>query len=326
MKLCMVIPCYNEEEVLLETAARLTEKYNNLILSNKISNDSRIVFVDDGSKDQTWAIISRLSKENEYFEGLKLSRNRGHQNALLAGLLTVKDEFDAVISMDADLQDDINAIDKMVESHLEGNDIVYGVRSNRKKDSFFKRTTAHVFYKVMKWLGAETVYNHADFRLMSRRALNALADFPEVNLFLRGMVPLIGFKSDTVYYNRDRRFAGESKYPLRKMLSFAFEGITSLSIRPIDLIIRLGILICTVGLGILIYSLVQHFLGHTTVGWTSLMASIWTLGGIQLSAIGVIGKYIGKMYLETKHRPRFIVEENTMNDQINIKDSSLRSE
>ncbi len=312
MKLCMVIPCYNEDEVLLETAARLNEKYNNLILSNKISNDSRIVFVDDGSKDQTWSIISRLSTENEYFEGLKLSRNRGHQNALLAGLLTVKDEFDAVISMDADLQDDINAIDKMVDSYLDGNDVVYGVRSNRKKDSFFKRTTAHGFYKVMKWLGAETVYNHADFRLMSRRALDALADFPEVNLFLRGMVPLIGFKSDTVYYERDRRFAGESKYPFRKMLSFAFEGITSLSIRPIDLIIRLGILICTIGLGILIYSLVQHFLGHTTAGWTSLMASIWTLGGIQLSAIGVIGKYIGKMYLETKHRPRFIIEENTM--------------
>ncbi len=314
MKLCMVIPCYNEEEVLLETAARLNEKYKNLICENKISNDSKIVFVDDGSKDQTWDIISRLSKENEYFEGLKLSRNRGHQNALLAGLMTVKDEFDAVISMDADLQDDINAIDKMVDSYHEGNDVVYGVRSNRKKDSFFKRTTAHGFYKVMKWLGAETVYNHADFRLMSRRALDALAEFPEVNLFLRGMVPLIGFKSDTVYYERDRRFAGESKYPFRKMLSFAFEGITSLSIRPIDLIIRLGILICTVGLGILIYALVQHFLGHTTAGWTSLMASIWTLGGIQLSAIGVIGKYIGKMYLETKHRPRFIIEENTMNN------------
>ena len=312
MKLCMVIPCYNEEEVLLETATRLNKKYTNLISANKISSDSRIVFVDDGSKDQTWAIISRLTRENEYFEGLKLSRNRGHQNALLAGLMTVKNDFDAVISMDADLQDDINAIDKMVDSYLDGNDVVYGVRSNRKKDSFFKRTTAHGFYKLMKWLGAETVYNHADFRLMSRRALDALAEFPEVNLFLRGMVPLIGFKSDTVYYERDRRFAGKSKYPFRKMLSFAFEGITSLSIRPIDLIIRLGILICTVGLGILIYSLVQHFLGHTTAGWTSLMASIWTLGGIQLSAIGVIGKYIGKMYLETKRRPRFIIEENTM--------------
>ena len=314
MKLCMVIPCYNEEEVLLETAARLSEKYDKLIFDGKISSDSRIVFVDDGSKDQTWAIISRLSKENVYFEGLKLSRNRGHQNALLAGLLTVKDKFDAVISMDADLQDDINAIDKMIESYSDGNDIVYGVRSSRRKDSCFKRWTAQGFYKVMKWMGAETVYNHADFRLMSRRALDALAEFSEVNLFLRGMVPLIGFKSDTVYYERSKRFAGKSKYPFRKMLSFAFEGITSLSIRPIDLIIRLGILLCAVGVGILIYALIQHFLGHTTAGWTSLMASIWTLGGIQLSAIGVIGKYIGKIYLETKHRPRYIIEKNTMDE------------
>ena len=314
MKLCMVIPCYNEEEVLLETAARLSEKYDKLIFDGKISSDSRIVFVDDGSKDQTWAIISRLSKENVYFEGLKLSRNRGHQNALLAGLLTVKDKFDAVISMDADLQDDINAIDKMIESYCDGNDIVYGVRSSRRKDSCFKRWTAQGFYKVMKWMGAETVYNHADFRLMSRRALDALAEFTEVNLFLRGMVPLIGFKSDTVYYERSKRFAGKSKYPFRKMLSFAFEGITSLSIRPIDLIIRLGILLCAVGVGILIYALIQHFLGHTTAGWTSLMASIWTLGGIQLSAIGVIGKYIGKIYLETKHRPRYIIEKNTMDE------------
>lgn len=314
MKLCMVIPCYNEEEVLLETAARLSEKYDKLIFDGKISSDSRIVFVDDGSKDQTWAIISRLSKENVYFEGLKLSRNRGHQNALLAGLLTVKDKFDAVISMDADLQDDINAIDKMIESYCDGNDIVYGVRSSRKKDSCFKRWTAQGFYKVMKWMGAETVYNHADFRLMSRRALDALAEFSEVNLFLRGMVPLIGFKSDAVYYERSKRFAGKSKYPFRKMMSFAFEGITSLSIRPIDLIIRLGILLCAVGVGILIYALIQHFLGHTTAGWTSLMASIWTLGGIQLSAIGVIGKYIGKIYLETKHRPRYIIEKNTMDE------------
>ncbi len=314
MKLCMVIPCYNEEEVLLETAARLSEKYDKLIFDGKISGDSRIAFVDDGSKDQTWAIISRLAKENAFFEGIKLSRNRGHQNALLAGLMTVKDKFDAVISMDADLQDDINAIDKMIDSYSDGNDIVYGVRSNRKKDSCFKRWTAQFFYKIMKWMGAETVYNHADFRLMSRRALDALAEFEEVNLFLRGMVPLIGFKSDTVYYERSKRFAGKSKYPLRKMISFAFEGITSLSIRPIDLIIRLGILLCIVGVGILVYALVQHFLHNTTAGWTSLMASIWTLGGIQLSAIGVIGKYIGKIYLETKHRPRFIIEKNTMDE------------
>lgn len=312
MKLCMIIPCYNEQEVLCETAKRLLNKYQHLIFDGKISGDSRIVFVDDGSKDKTWEIIVRLSLENELFEGIKLSRNRGHQNALLGGLMTVKDDFDAVISMDADLQDDINAIDKMLESYNNGNDIVYGVRSTRKKDSFFKRSTAHFFYKVMQWLGAETVYNHADYRLMSRRALQALSEFSEVNLFLRGMVPLIGFKSDTVYYERDRRFAGNSKYPFRKMLSFAFEGITSLSIRPIDLIIRLGIILCAIGAGILIYSLVRHFMGHTIQGWTSLMASIWVIGGIQLSAIGVIGKYIGKMYLETKHRPRFIIEENTM--------------
>ncbi|MBO5747208.1 MAG: glycosyltransferase family 2 protein [Clostridia bacterium] len=312
MKLCTVIPCYNEEEVLLETATRLLEKYNKLTFDGVISHDSRIVFVDDGSKDKTWEIITRLSLENEFFEGIKLSRNRGHQNALLAGLMTVKANFDACISMDADLQDDIHAIDKMIESYKKGNDVVYGVRSNRKKDSFFKRTTAQGFYKVMKWLGAETVYNHADYRLMSRRALEALADFGEVNLFLRGLVPLIGFKSDVVYYERDRRYAGKSKYPFRKMLSFAFEGITSLSIRPIDLIIRLGIILCAVGFVILVYSLVQHFLDNTTAGWTSLMASIWVIGGIQLSAIGVIGKYIGKMYLETKHRPRYIIEENTM--------------
>ena len=216
MKLCMVIPCYNEEEVLLETAARLSEKYDKLIFDGKISSDSRIVFVDDGSKDQTWAIISRLSKENVYFEGLKLSRNRGHQNALLAGLLTVKDKFDAVISMDADLQDDINAIDKMIESYCDGNDIVYGVRSSRRKDSCFKRWTAQGFYKVMKWMGAETVYNHADFRLMSRRALDALAEFSEVNLFLRGMVPLIGFKSDTVYYERSSALQAKANTPSEK--------------------------------------------------------------------------------------------------------------
>lgn len=315
MKLCIVVPCYNEEEVLNETASRLKLKYETLISGGQISADSRIAFVDDGSKDKTWEIISALHEKDSCFEGIKLSRNRGHQNALLAGLMTVKDSFDAVISMDADLQDDINAVDKMVESCKKGNDIVYGVRSSRKKDSVFKRSTAHLFYKVMKWMGAETVYNHADYRLMSRRALDALQDFEEVNLFLRGMIPLIGFKSDTVYYERGERFAGESKYPFHKMLHFAFEGITSLSIRPIDLIIRLGLLLSVFGIAILIYALVQHFLGQTTAGWTSLMASIWVLGGLQLLAIGVIGKYIGKIYLETKHRPRYIIEENTFTNE-----------
>lgn len=312
MKLCMIIPCYNEEEVLPETAKRLTLKYDSLIQSGAISADSKITLVDDGSKDKTWEIIDNLSKESNYFEGIKLSHNRGHQNALLAGLMTVKDGFDAVISMDADLQDDIDAIDKMVESYKHGNDVVYGVRASRKKDSFFKRFSAQCFYKLMKLMGAETVYNHADFRLLSRRALDSLADFSEVNLFLRGIIPMIGFPSDIVYYERSERFAGKSKYPLKKMLSFAFEGITSLSIKPINIIIRLGLLFSVLGVAILIYALIQHFLNNTTAGWTSLMASIWVLGGLQLSAIGIIGKYIGKIYLETKHRPRYIIEKTTI--------------
>lgn len=308
MKLAIVVPCYNEQEVLKETAKRLKEKLE--ALKDDISPDSKIFFVDDGSTDSTWEIIKELSLE-PCFEGIKLSRNRGHQNALLAGLMTVKSDFDAVISMDADLQDDIDAIDKMIASYAQGNDIVYGVRSSRKKDTFFKRTTAVCFYKLMRLLGAETVYNHADYRLMSRRALQALAEFDEVNLFLRGLIPMIGFKSDIVYYERGERFAGKSKYPLRKMLSFASEGITSLSIKPIKLILRLGALFCVFGFGIFLYALIQHFLGHTTAGWTSLMASIWVVGGMQMVSIGVIGKYIGKIYLETKHRPKYIIEENT---------------
>ena len=312
MKLCMIIPCYNEEEVLPETAKRLTLKYDSLIQSKAISADSKIALVDDGSKDKTWEIIDNLSKESNYFEGIKLSHNRGHQNALLAGLMTVKDGFDAVISMDADLQDDIDAIDKMVESYKHGNDVVYGVRASRKKDSFFKRFSAQCFYKLMKLMGAETVYTHADFRLLSRRALDSLAAFSEVNLILRGIIPMIGFPSDIVYYERSERFAGKSKYPLKKMLSFAFEGITSLSIKPINIIIRLGLLFSVLGVAILIYALIQHFLNNTTAGWTSLMASIWVLGGLQLSAIGIIGKYIGKIYLETKHRPRYIIEKTTI--------------
>lgn len=315
MKLYTVIPCYNEEEVLNETASRLKAKYQALISSGTISQDSKIVFADDGSKDKTWEIISDLHIGDPVFEGIKLSRNRGHQNALLAGLMTVKDRCDVCISMDADLQDDIDAVDKMLERYASGCDIVYGVRSSRHEDSVFKRSTAHFFYKIMKWMGAETVYNHADYRLMSRRALDALSEFSEVNLFLRGLVPLIGFKSDTVYYERSRRFAGTSKYPLKKMLSFAFEGITSLSIRPIDLIIRIGILLSIFGVAMLVYALVQHFLNHTTAGWTSLMASIWVIGGLQISSIGVIGKYVGKIYLETKHRPRYIIEQSTLDEK-----------
>lgn len=309
MKLYLVIPCYNEEEVLPETAKRLEEKLRALIDGGKISPDSRAVFVNDGSRDGTWGLIEKLHRENPLFLGIKLSRNRGHQNALLAGLMTVRSECDAVISMDADLQDDINAIDAMIEKYNEGYDVVYGVRSSRRRDSFFKRTTAQGFYRLMRAMGVETVYNHADYRLMSARALAGLSEFGEVNLFLRGIVPLVGFKSTTVSYERGERFAGKSKYPLKKMLAFAFEGITSLSVKPIRLISSLGVLIFLVSLGILAYSLVRHFCGYTVNGWTSLSVSIWALGGIQLLAIGVIGEYVGKIYLETKHRPVFIVEE-----------------
>ena len=314
MKLYLVVPCYNEEEVLPETSKRLLEKMSSLMEKGLISADSRVIFVNDGSKDKTWEIITDLHKQNKLFGGICLSRNRGHQNALLAGLMTVKDECDAVISMDADLQDDINAIDEMVEKYNEGYDVVYGVRSSRKKDTFFKRTTAQGFYKLMKAMGVETVYNHADYRLMSRRALDGLAEFKEVNLFLRGMVPLVGFRHATVTYERGERFAGESKYPLKKMLAFAFEGITSLSIKPIRLICTLGVLIFCVSIGMRIYSLIRHFMGHTIAGWASLAVSIWALGGIQLLAIGVIGEYIGKIYLESKQRPRFLISDYLNDD------------
>lgn len=309
MTLYLVIPCYNEEEVLPETAKRLKEKFDDFIAKEKISDSSRIVFVDDGSKDKTWNIIEELHAENKIFRGIKLSRNRGHQNALLAGLMTVKDECDAAISLDADLQDDINAIDKMLDEYEEGYEVVYGVRSSRKKDSFFKRTTAQGFYKLMKVMGVETVYNHADYRLMSNRALDALSEFSEVNLFLRGIVPMVGFKSTSVTYERGERFAGKSKYPLKKMLSFAFEGITSMSVRPIRLICTLGLFLFFISIGILIYSLIRHFTGYTVSGWTFLNMSIWALGGLQLLAIGIIGEYIGKIYLETKQRPKYIVDK-----------------
>ena len=307
--LYMVIPCYNEEEVLPETSRRLNEKYDALIGSGAISPDSRVVFVNDGSKDRTWEIIQSLHRENPRFSGVDLTRNRGHQNALLAGLMTVKDLCDAAISMDADLQDDINAIDEMVQKFKEGNDIVYGVRSSRETDTFFKRTTAQGFYKVMDHLGVKTVYNHADFRLMSRRALEGLSEYREVNLFLRGIVPLIGYKSDVVYYERAERFAGESKYPLKKMLSFAGEGITSFSTKPMKMITWLGVTVLLVSIVMLIWSIVGFFLGTTEPGWASLMVSIWAIGGLLLLSVGIVGEYIGKIYLETKHRPRFRVRE-----------------
>lgn len=314
MKLYLVIPCYNEEEVLPETSKRLREKYTALMSAGKIDADSKIVFVNDGSKDRTWEMICDLHKTDPVFRGICLSRNKGHQNALMAGLMTVKGECDAAISMDADLQDDINAIDEMVDRYLEGYEVVYGVRSSRKKDTFFKRTTAQGFYKVMRAMGVETVYNHADYRLMSRRALEALSEFDEVNLFLRGIVPLVGFKSTEVTYERGERFAGESKYPLKKMLAFATEGITSMSIKPIRLITTLGFLVFLFSIGVLIYSIIRKFTGYTVPGWAFLAVSIWALGGIQLLAIGVIGEYIGKIYLETKHRPKFIVAEYLNDD------------
>ena len=314
MKLYLVIPCYNEEEVLPETSKRLKEKYTALMNEGKIDTDSKIVFVNDGSKDRTWEMIRELHESDPVFRGICLSRNKGHQNALMAGLMTVKSECDAAISMDADLQDDIDAIDEMVDRYREGYEVVYGVRSSRKKDTFFKRTTAQGFYKVMRAMGVETVYNHADYRLMSRRALEALSEFDEVNLFLRGIVPLVGFKSTEVTYERGERFAGESKYPLKKMLAFATEGITSMSIKPIRLITTLGFLVFLFSIGVLIYSIIRKFTGYTVPGWAFLAVSIWALGGVQLLAIGVIGEYIGKIYLETKHRPKFIVAEYLNDD------------
>lgn len=308
--LYLAVPCYNEQEVLPETSKRLKEKLNNLIVSGTISADSRICFIDDGSKDDTWFIIQTLHQQDKTFCGLKLLRNRGHQNALLCGLMTIKDYAEVVISLDSDLQDDINAIDQMLEKYQkERCDIVYGVRSKRKTDTFFKRFTAEGFYKILRFLGADVVFNHADYRLMSRRALNGLSEFHEVNLFLRGLVPMVGYKTDSVYYERSERLAGESKYPLKKMLSLAWEGITSLSTRPISLIMRLGAFMFLVSLGMLVYFIVKHISGGNIIGWSSLTVSIWAIGGLQLLAVGTIGEYIGKIYLETKGRPRYIVEE-----------------
>lgn len=308
-KLYLAIPCYNEEEVLNDTAAALFNKYKELKEKSLITFDSRICFIDDGSRDKTWDIIKDLCSKNEIFCGIKLSRNKGHQNALLSGLLTLKDYADAVISIDADLQDDINAIDKMLIAHENGADVVYGVRSKRTSDTFFKRFTAEGYYKILEKMGAKIIFNHADFRLMSKRALDAFAEFKEVNVFLRGIVPMIGFKSEIVTYERFERTAGESKYPLKKMLALAWEGITSLSIRPIRLILSLGIISLLISFGILIYTIVSLICGVAVAGWTSLMLSIWLLGGLQLLAMGILGEYIGKIYLESKKRPRYIIEE-----------------
>ena len=307
--LYIVVPCYKEQEVLPETSRRLREKMRQLMDEGKISRRSRVMFVNDGSSDNTWAIISELhEKEPEMFSGVNLSRNRGHQNALLAGLLTAVNDADMIVSMDADLQDDINAIDGMLDKFEEGCDVVYGVRSSRQTDTFFKRTTAEGYYTLMEKLGVDLIFNHADYRLMSRRAVEGLAQFTEVNLFLRGIVPQIGYKWTTVTYERAERFAGESKYPLKKMIAFAADGITSFSVKPIRLVFSTGVVVFIVSLIMLIYALVAKLAGHTSVGWTSLMGSIWLIGGIQLLGLGVVGEYIGKIYNETKRRPRFIIE------------------
>ena len=306
--LYLVIPCYNEEEVLPETSRRLLEKLGTMVENRMVSPKSRILFVNDGSKDKTWNLIEELHEKHPQISGLKLSRNRGHQNALLAGLMTAKQYADIMISMDADLQDDIDAVDKFVEEYYNGCDIVYGVRSSRATDTAFKRNTAGMFYKLMQALGVDIVDNHADYRLMSKRAVEALAEYREVNLFLRGVVPLIGFKTAIVTYERHERFAGESKYPLKKMLAFAIDGITSFSVKPLRMITWLGIFIFLCSIAMLFWLLLQKLFGFTVQGWTTLMGSIWMIGGIQLFCLGMIGEYIGKIYAEVKQRPRFIVD------------------
>ena len=308
--LYVVVPCYNEEEVLSETTKRLCAKLEDLIKIGKISDKSRIMYVNDGSKDKTWELIEEFSQDYTLVTGICLSRNRGHQNALLAGLMTAKNYADVVISMDADLQDDINAMDEMLAKYHAGCDIVYGVRSSRKKDTFFKKHTAQAFYKFMKAMGVDVVYNHADYRLTSKRVLEHFADYKEVNLFLRGIFPLIGYKSDVVYYERAERFAGESKYPLKKMLNFAWDGITSFSVKPIRLVLTVGVFIFAFSIIMTLYSVIRHFMGSTVPGWTFLACSIWMLAGVQMLSLGIIGEYVGKVYNETKARPRYIISRN----------------
>lgn len=312
--LYIVIPCYNEEEVLPITAPLFLEQLTKMIKAGKISEDSRILFVNDGSKDTTWELIKKFSKENSYFTGICQSRNRGHQNAVLAGLMEAKDKADITISIDCDGQDDISAMDAMVDAYQNGAEIVYGVRSKRTTDTFFKRFTAQSFYKVLNKMGVEAVYNHADYRLVSSKVLEAFADFKEVNIFLRGMFPLVGFNSTSVYYERQERIAGESHYPLKKMLELAFDGITSLSIKPIRLITQIGIMISVFGVIAAIWAIVMEVIGDTVAGWASTICILCILGGIQLVSLGVIGEYIGKIYMETKSRPRYIISERTSDE------------
>ena len=313
--LYIIIPCYNEEKVLPITSGMFLQKLQSLVNQEIISDKSRIMFVNDGSKDRTWEIICELANSDEHYIGISQSRNRGHQNAVLAGLMEAKDNCDITISIDCDGQDDINAMDKMVDEYLNGCEIVYGVRSSRQTDTFFKRFTAQGFYKLLNAMGAEVVYNHADYRLVSSKVLNEFENFKEVNLFLRGMFPLVGFKSTSVYYERHERIAGESHYPLRKMLALAFDGITSLSVKPIRTITGLGITIAMLSFIGVIWSIVMAILGKTVTGWASMVCIVSFIGGIQLICVGVIGEYIGKIYMEVKHRPRYIISERTGNDR-----------
>ena len=312
--LYIVIPCYNEEKVLPVTAPLFLGKLHELIAAGKIRQESKVLFVNDGSKDSTWQLIRGFSREDTHFAGISLSRNRGHHNALLAGLMEAKDKCDITISIDCDGQDDLNAMNAMVEEYLQGAEVVYGVRSKRETDTFFKRTTAEGFYRLLKWMGAEVVFNHADYRLVSARVLREFSDFKEVNIYLRGMFPLVGFKSTSVYYERHERMAGESHYPLRKMLALAFDGITSLSVKPIRMITGLGIGISFVAFLLILYALISYFRGDVVSGWASSLIATCFLGGIQLISLGVIGEYVGKIYMETKRRPRFIIAERTEDD------------
>lgn len=310
--LYVVVPCYNEQEVLGETTKRLTEKIESLIKKDIITKESRILYVDDGSRDDTWKLISDLYERNELITGLKLSRNRGHQNALLAGLIEASEHADMIVSMDADLQDDVDVLDQFIEEYYKGSQIVYGVRKSRKKDTFFKRTTAVAFYKLMRAFGVELIYNHADYRLMSKRAVEELKNYKEVNLFLRGIIPLIGFQTSTVEYDRGERFAGESKYPLRKMIYFAIDGITSTSVRPIRMITMFGFLSILFSIVYAIFVIWGHFHGSTIQGWTTSILLLCFFGGAQIMCTGIVGEYVGKIYLETKARPRFIVDEKIL--------------
>ena len=324
--LWIIIPCYNEQEVLPLTAPMFLEKLLSLEQSGRVSQESRILFVDDGSKDRTWEIISELAEKDSRFLGISQSRNRGHQNALVAGMMEAADRCDITITIDCDGQDDLNAMDEMVDRYLDGCEIVYGVRSDRDTDTWFKRTTAQGYYKVLGSLGAEVVYNHADYRLVSSRVLKEFANFQEVNLYLRGMFPLVGFKSTSVYYSRKERMAGESHYPLTKMIALAFDGITSLSIKPIHLITGVGIFVALISFAGVLWSLIAHILGQTVAGWASMTCIICFLGGIQLLSLGVIGEYVGKTYMEAKHRPRFIISDRTWDKKEEEDNSSAPGE